>query len=90
MSVDLEWIEGKAGIIRWGEDFQKHGDPYEFVVSVDFDEETKTAELKGAVGHITTKGQREIFRILKKNGVEKILWERKNKQKNRKIEAKSS
>lgn len=86
MSVGLEWLKGKTAIIRWGEEFEKHGDPYEFVVMAEVDETTSSAELKGAVGHITTKGQREIFRILKDAGIDKVHWERKNKAKNKKIE----
>ena len=86
MSVDLEWLQGKTGIIRWGDEFEKYGDPYEFVVIVEMDNDDNSAELKSAVGRISTKGRREIFHILKENGIKKVRWERKNKANPKKIE----
>ena len=69
MAADIEWI---VGTLRVGEDFEAHGDPYEFscTINVRGDE----AELIGGCGEITPQMGRDIKRTLLAHGITKARW----------------
>ena len=73
MAAEIEWI---VGIVRAGEDFENHGDPYEFSCTVNLRGEE--AELIGGCGEITPTIWREIKQALLAKGITRAQWRRVN------------
>ena len=68
---DVEWI---VGIIRGGESFVRHGDPFEFSCTVI--RTGDSCEIRGFSGEMSIAAARSIRASLKAAGIKTAHWER--------------
>ena len=73
MKAAVEWT---TGIIRAGPEFEKHGDPFNFVCTIIM--QGDSAYLCGASGEFTKETFRAIKAALAENGILHAKWEKKN------------
>ena len=73
MAAGVEWI---VGTIRAGQDFESHGDSYEFSCTINL--RGDEAELIGGCGEITPQILRDIKAALLAQGITKVRWMRAN------------
>lgn len=73
MKADVEWV---VGVIRAGPDFQRHGDPYEFVVTIM--KENDKAFLMAASGIFTKETYDAIKQLVASLGIKEVKWDKKN------------
>lgn len=71
MKADLEWL---VGVIRVGDKFDRHGDPYEFAVTVVRDGDS--VKLVAGSGKFTREMRRAIINMFKGLGIKKVVWSR--------------
>lgn len=69
-------IEYKVAIVRAGESFEKHKDPYDFVCYLSID--GNKAHITAAAGTYTKATRDAIKAELKAHGIEEVTWERLN------------
>lgn len=71
MAADVEWV---TGVIRFGAEFKKFGDPYQMSATVI--RRGNEAEIIGCSGVVYPRLIPDLCDALRSHGVKKILWDR--------------
>ncbi|MFA5407444.1 MAG: hypothetical protein WC343_01585 [Bacilli bacterium] len=74
MSCEIEWL---AGVMRLGREFQKHGDPYEFMCGVVRSGDTISFIGASSQAVASLVRERENIRaMLRPLGIKRVRWSR--------------
>ena len=71
MGSEIEWI---IGALRAGNDFEEHGDLYDFSCTVI--RRGNSVELVGGSGRMTPSLWKEIKQMFLDEGIEQVTWDR--------------
>jgi len=74
MGCEIEWL---AGVMRLGKDFQRYGDPYEFLCGVARSGDTISFIGASSETIASIVGERETIRaLLRPLGIKRVRWSR--------------